>query len=140
MNMSIMNFWKKKFKEGEVKVEEGSSPVLKIFVGDKYVANLYHDGTDFCLSYREPFNDVQIPAFNPEDLGPNESPKINIIYRAKELWFVFAERLGALDRKDYVEEMKKYGLSKNSDPLLLLGKLGTVSISRPWRLELKKTT
>lgn len=136
--MNIRNLWKKTFGDGSASIEETPNTVLRITVGEKHIANLYHDETDFCLIYKPAFTEVGLPPFNPEDLKDNEHPIIDHCYRSKELWFVFAERIGALDRRDFAEEMKKMGLTKDSPPLLLLGKLGTVSISKPWRLELVK--
>lgn len=136
--MKIRKLWGKKFNEGNARIEESANTVLKITVGDKHIANLLHDDSDFCLIYKPAFSEVGLPPFNPEDLKDGESPKVDFCYRSKELWFVFAERISTLDRRDFAAEMKRLGLSKDSDPLVLLGKLGTVSISKPWRLELVK--
>lgn len=133
--MSIRSWWKNAFSNGNASIKEASSPILKISVGDKHVANLYHDESDFCLTYLPGFFEVGIPPFNPEDLH-GSLPKIDNIYRSKNLWFVFEDRIGSLDRRDFAEEMRRLGLTKDSDPLELLGKLGAVSIGKPWRLEL----
>ncbi len=130
------SFWRKNFDDGEAKIEDASNPLLKISVGGKPVASLYHDGNDFCLTYNEYFFDTGLPPFNPEDFADKSEIETDKVYRSKKLWFVFAERLGALDRRDYATEMKKLGLNKNSDPLILLGKLSSISISKPWNLEL----
>jgi len=136
--MKIVKWWRKTFAEGGAKIEGTPSPVLKITVGDRHIANLFHDESDFCLTYKSAFLEVGLPPFNPEDFKPGEDPKVDVIYRSKDLWFVFAERISSLDRRDFAAEMRRLGLTKDSDPLILLGKLGTVSISKPWRLELVK--
>lgn len=138
-NMEIKKLFRNLFKNKKVNIEESENILLKILVNETHVADLYHDGNVFCLVYKRAFSDIGLPAFNPEDLNSiSEQPKIDHCYKNKELWFVFAERLCGLGRRDFQIELKKLGLSEDSDPLLLLGKLGKVSIAKPWRLELAK--
>ncbi len=139
INMKINTFFKTLFKNGKVNIEESDKTLLKILVNETHVADLYHDGDDFCLVYKKAFSDIGLPAFNPEDLdSASKQPEINHCYKNKNLWFVFAERLHGLGRRDLQSEIKKLGLNNDSDPLLLLGSLGKISIAKPWRLELVK--
>lgn len=125
-----------RFKK-DVKIEESNFPLLRVMVRDIHIADLYHDGKDYCLTYKEAFKTLSIPALNPENLKMNETVEVDKCYKSKNLWYVFQERLHSLDRADVVTQLKRYGLTKNSDPLLILGKLGQTSISKPWYLELK---
>lgn len=128
-----------KFFKKNIAIESHDSPLLKVMVKDSHIADLYFDGTDYCLTYKEAFKILALPPLNPEnDLKSTEDVVIDKCYKSKSLWYVFQERLFSLDRDDIVKELAQYGLNKNSNPLLILGNLGRSSISKPWSLTLVK--
>ena len=116
--------------------ERVKKPTLNIMIGNTHVATLFHDGSDFCLVYKPEFLTSGLAPFNLEDLKPTERPIIDHCYRSKVLWHTFAERLPREDRPDTMALLKELGLSLDTDPLIILGKIGSVSISKPWRLVL----
>lgn len=136
--MSNSGLWSKLFGDGGATIESAKGPLLKIMVGENHIADLYHDDNHYCLLYKDAFKSSGLPPFNPEDLGPDSHPVINHCYKRENLWFVFSERLRTLERSDVAEELKKFGLTKNSDPILILGTLGKISIAKPWYFKLVK--
>ncbi len=135
-----MNWFSKKSSKEDESVEEAlikvGSPVLRVTVGDVHIASLFHDGETYCLTYTAKFSVSGLAPFNPNDLKKGELPEVNKVYRNAELWHVFAVRIPSDSRDDYKELMASLGLKGDEDPLFILGKVGRVSIAKPWKLEL----
>src|SRR3954465_8919698 len=110
--MTKNGYFKSLFKSKEplksIEMELGEGPVLKITIGEKHVATLFHDDSNFCLVYLPEFLKTGLPPFNPEDLMDKKTVEISKCYLRKDLWFVFAERLTALDREDFIKELAKF--------------------------------
>lgn len=89
-------------------------PVARLAVGVGDIQDLYEfiyvkgaeeaQNTDF-----EPF-----PAF----------PKLSEVYRSKELFPFFANRLMSINRPDYSSYLQSLGLDSNADPMLILARSG----------------
>jgi hypothetical protein len=111
---------------------------LKVKVRDTHVADLYYDEETklYRLIYNKSFNEMNLPSLNPEDLPKNGHPEISKSYESESLWFVFRERLNSLERADVASEIAKYGLTKDSNKLVLLAHIGRTSIAKAWYLEL----
>jgi len=136
--------WLKKKAFGEKKINDSfdahfhsTGPVLNITVNEIHVATLYRDKSGFCLVYLPAYETTNLAPFNPEDLA-GETPEINKVYCSPELWQVFRDRIPSENRDDYVELKKKLNLSESDDVLVVLGKIGKVSIAKPWKLVLIK--
>lgn len=122
--------------EALVKTESG--PILKIVLGDLHLATLYFDGSRYCLLYHSDFLKAHIAPFNPEGLAKDANPEIDKCYYSDVLWHTFASRIPSAERPDFVLLMKSLGLTGSENPLLILSKIGSVSISKPWKLVLVK--
>ncbi len=133
-----MTFWSSKKKSGTKNeaVVATSGPVLRITVGKTHIANLFHDGQNYCLEYTLNFASSGLAPFNPNDIPKGTLPEVNRVYRCPELWQVFASRIPSPARDDFKALMTSMGLDGSESPLVILGKVGRVSISKPWKLEL----
>lgn len=125
------------FFEALIKTETG--PILKVVMNNLHLATLYFDGGRYCIVYHEDFVKAGIAPFNPEQLKKNDTPEIDKLYYSEVLWHSFSSRIPSADRPDFKALIKKFGLSGNENPLVILSKIGAVSISKPWRLELVKS-
>ncbi len=124
--------------EVEALIKEASGPVLKVVMGNGDLATLFFDGTRYCLIYHEKFLESGLAPFNPEQLDKNESPEIEKCYYSLTLWHVFSSRIPSSDRPDFEKVIKMFNLEGNENPLVILGKVGSMSISKPWKLEVVK--
>lgn len=124
----------KKKTELEALIESTSGPILLIKIRGIDLATLFFDGKNFCLIYTEAFLDSGIAPFNPNDFKKGESPKPGVPYCSKTLWNAFYSRLPSPSRSDFAE-IKQDNLNEN-ELLALLGKVGRLSIAKPWRIEL----
>lgn len=138
MNWRWPNSKKKETEQVDASLELEHTPSVKILVGNKHIATIYREGSGFCLTYCPAFLDSGIAPFNPNDFPKNvkATPEIDKIYRAPVLWECFAARLPSKNRDDYATLMSSMGLTGDEDPLIILGKVGKVSIAKPWKLEL----
>lgn len=135
-----MSWFKSRKKEilssVEASIRDAKSPVLRILLGDDHIATLFHDGESYCLAYRENFNASGLIPFHETELKNFTTPEVDRLYRSKDLWPVFEARIPSPDRDDYNLLLKSHRLIGNEHPLEILGKIGAVSISKPWRLEI----
>jgi len=138
--MKILDIFRKKNKNTEndecIVSIKNDGPLLRILVGDFHVANLYREAGEYCLVYNKNFLKAGILPFNSLDTNSASMPKIDYVYRSSELWLPFSSRLPSPGRPDYERLLKKLGLTVDDDPLLILGKVGKVSISKSWKIEL----
>ena len=112
-------------------------PVLKVIVDDSHVASIYKEAEEYCLVYKDAFQNSGLMAFNPNDVGLGGYPLVNHVYRSPELWQSLASRIPSPNRDDYKELLASSGLIGNEDSLTLLGKLGRLSIAKRWKLEIE---
>lgn len=124
--------------EAIIKSETG--PVLKVVMNDLHLATLYYDGNRYCIVYHEDFLGSGIAPFNPEQLKMNDRPEIDKVYYSDVLWHSFSARIPSSERPDFKALIKTLGLSGDENPLVILSKIGSISISKPWRLELVKNS
>ncbi len=120
----------------EAAIENISGPVLRIMVGELHLATLYYDGSNYCLVYTDKFRGTGLSPFNPNDFEKGKFPEVDKTYRSSELWNAFASRLPSPNRDDYTKLLNSMGLSGTENPLIILGKVGKISIAKPWKLEL----
>lgn len=127
--MSFLSEWFTK------KNNEPKKLVLNIVLGEKVLAKLFHDGTSFCLQYCPDFKDSGIAPFNPNDFK-DTTPVIGEVYKSKELWNAFTSRLPSPSRDDFKPLLESLGIAQNEESLLrVLAKVGKISISKPWQVE-----
>lgn len=119
----------------EALINSSGEPVLRVVLGDLKIATLFFDGEKYGLIYSEDFNKVGIAAFNPEQVANNEKPQINHCYYSDRLWHSFESRIPSRERPDFAALMRKHNLTGDENPLVILSKIGSISISKPWRLE-----
>lgn len=117
-----------------------SGPVLNILFKDIHIATLYKDNSEFCLVYKPSFLNTGLIPFHVSKVEQVTPPEPNKVYHSTELWPSFRSRIPSGERDDYLELLNKNNLNENSDPLTILGAVGRISISKPWRLELVKNT
>ncbi len=131
--MSFLSEWFTK------KNREPKALVLNIVLGEKVLAKLFHDGINFCLQYCSDFQNSGIAPFNPNDFKKGEAPVIGEIYRSKELWNAFTSRLPSPSRDDFKLLLNDLGITHKEESLLrVLAKVGKVSISKPWQVEIEE--
>lgn len=140
-----MNILKKVFSKNketkapyEALLKGAMGPIMKIVLGEHHLATLFYDGNRYCLIYHTEFLNSGLAPFNPEQLDKSAFPVIDKCYYSENLWHVFSSRIPSKERSDFEILMKKIGLSGNENPLEILSKIGSVSISKPWKLELLK--
>jgi len=126
--------------DGNNATVSSSGPVLNILFKDVHIATLFRDNSGYCLIYKPRFLETGLVPFHASKVGEVESPKPGHLYHSEELWPAFKARIPSSERDDYLDLLRKNNLSENSDPLDILGAVGRVSISKPWRLELVKKT
>ncbi|MGE4108229.1 MAG: hypothetical protein AB7F66_13525 [Bacteriovoracia bacterium] len=134
-------FWKNKNKKNRSESANeadlrASGPVLRITVGEKQIASLFHDGESYCLLYTAEFASSGLAPFNSNDFSKGKLPEVNHVYRSNDLWQVFASRIPSAERGDFKVLLSSLGLTGSENPLIILGKVGKVSISKPWKLVL----
>ena len=140
MRKKIKSFFSKEKspeKSYNTLLEEADGPILKVMLGGNHLATLFFDG-EYCLIYKDAFLKSNLAPFNTEQLSSSQSPNIHYCYRSKDLWHSFASRIPSAERADYINLMAKYNLNPDANPLVILAKIGSVSISKPWTLEIHK--
>jgi hypothetical protein len=121
----------------EAKLSIGS-PILRVLVEDTHIATIYRDGSHYCLVYTAAFESTGLAPFNSNDLARGSLPEKDKVYRSESLWASFEMRIPSPDRDDYESLLRSSGLRGDEDPLIILGSVGKISISKPWKLELVK--
>jgi len=135
-----MNWFRRKLKTKSVDaVVEVDGPVLKVLVDKSHVASVYKEGLDYCLVYKPAFEASGLLPFNPNEIPRGSHPQVEHVYRSKDLWQVFQARIPSRSRDDYRKLLANMGLSGDEEPLIILGKVGKVSIAKRWNLELETT-
>lgn len=117
-----------------------SGPVLNILFKEVHIATLFRDNSGYCLIYKPQFMETGLVPFHASVVGEVELPEAGRVYHSKELWPAFKARIPSSERDDYLDLLSKNNLNEHSDPLDILGAVGRVSISKPWRLEIVKKT
>lgn len=142
-----MNFFKKLISEKdksenvvEAHLKSASGPVLKVVMNDLHLATVFSDGARFGIIYHKDFIGSGIAPFNPEQLKMRDVPEVDRCYYSDNLWHSFASRIPSSERPDYKLLISRLGLTGGENPLVILAKIGSVSISRPWKLELVKSS
>jgi hypothetical protein len=135
-----MWFFKKKNIKNETSSDEAAlsygGTVLRVLLNNAHIATLFHDGDQYGLVYTEKFSSSGLSPFNPNDFDRFANPEVNKVYNSHELWQVFSARMPSPTRADYKRLLTSLGLLGDEDPLVILGRVGRVSISKPWKLEL----
>ena len=115
----------------------GSIPQLKITINNDHIATLFYEKKEesYGLVYHEPLK--KYPGLQPFnlDLPKDKFIEIGKTYYSTELWYPFSARMPNKNRRDCLEELKKYNLTLNDHPLTILSHVGKESIANRWKLE-----
>lgn len=118
--------------------KEPSGVTLVISLGGQDLGYLSFRDGNYCLEYLPAFLDSGLLPFNPNDVQKGELPEVDKIYTSPELWHAFSSRLPSPTRDDFNSLLRDLNIANEDDLLVILSKVGKVSIGKPWQLELRE--